>query len=118
MYSVWASSPTDVFVVGSVEGREAGAIFHYDGQTWSRMDTPAVEELRAVWGASPTDVYAVADDVILHYDGPTWTKVNDQGGIDVGGARPQMCTWSGRTGGFCMGRHSIKDVATVADVLG
>jgi hypothetical protein len=74
--AVWGSASNDVFAVGD------GAIFHYDGSSWSKMDTETYN-LRGIWGSSSSDVFAVGStigdekrDVILHYDGDQWTPIN------------------------------------------
>jgi hypothetical protein len=45
--NVWGSSGSDVFVVGN-----SGAIFHYDGTTWSRMTSGTTKYLQSIWGSS------------------------------------------------------------------
>jgi hypothetical protein len=81
---VWASSASDVFLVGFQADEQrngnfivTSAIWHYDGSTWSPMSVPTGSEvLEEVWGSSPSDVYAVADDgFVLHYDGVQWTAM-------------------------------------------
>ena len=51
---VWGSSPNDVYAVGSY-----GTILHYDGKTWSQMDSGIEASLLGVWGDSISDVFAV-----------------------------------------------------------
>jgi hypothetical protein len=68
-----------VFAVGF------GAIFHYDGASWSRQLSNAA--LSAVWGRSGTDVYAVGAPFPVstyHYDGTTWLAV-PYGGANLSG---------------------------------
>ena len=54
LYSVWGSSPSDVFVVG-----DWGAILHYDGTAWRKMSNGTVFQHFGIWGSSPSDVFAV-----------------------------------------------------------
>lgn len=69
--SVWGTSSSDVFVVGT------GTIHHFDGQNWRDMDSGTEASLRDVWGTSATDVYAVGEDgTILHYDGEVWRTIS------------------------------------------
>ena len=51
---VWGSSPNDVYAVGSY-----GTILHFDGKTWSQMDSGIEASLLGVWGESGGDVFAV-----------------------------------------------------------
>lgn len=67
---IWGSSGDNIFVVG-----EAGTILHYNGKSWSVMDSGTTVGLEAVWGSSPNDVFAVGG-IILHYDGHQWSTVN------------------------------------------
>ena len=86
--SVWGSSASDVFAVGTAYGSaQFGFIAHFDGQQWSLMDFANTRvELLDVWGTSSSNVYAVGgiqvpgrgeDDqgIILHFDGTSWSEV-------------------------------------------
>ena len=54
LFDVWGSSPNDVYAVGWY-----GMIFHFDGNTWSQMDSGVGSDLLGVWGKSGGDVFAV-----------------------------------------------------------
>jgi photosystem II stability/assembly factor-like uncharacterized protein len=71
LYDVWASSPEDVFVVGS-----QGLILHFDGQGWTQQRLPSSgESLRAVHGSGPDDIWAVGDQgALVHFDGASWIE--------------------------------------------
>jgi len=117
LFGVWGSGPNDVFAVGKAvvidsnwispplftSGDEilgesepldpnwapGGLILHYDGSSWTRMDSGTSVALNGVWGTGPNDVYAVGgysspsmegqpDDVlgvVLHYDGSSWSEM-------------------------------------------
>jgi hypothetical protein len=93
--SVWASSATDVFIVGSFVSDPdllGSVVVHCDGSQCRFMGTPQVDFLSLVdvWGSSPTDVYAVGNvnfqdqggtGTILHYDGQAWTTVFQRDGV-------------------------------------
>ena len=49
---VWGSSGSDVFAVGN-----GGNILHYDGTTWSRMESPRIISMAC--GGIGEDVFAV-----------------------------------------------------------
>jgi photosystem II stability/assembly factor-like uncharacterized protein len=71
---VWGTSPTDVFAVG-----DDGIILHFDGKSWTKMDSGSTSHLYGVWGISSNSVYAVGNyGTILFYNGKQWLKV-DQG---------------------------------------
>jgi hypothetical protein len=80
---VWGSSATDLFVTGY---DEAGgpAIWHYDGQSWSKQFQRTGISLSGIWGSSASDVFAAATNlesrtgVILHYDGVQWSEMPGQ----------------------------------------
>lgn len=68
---VWGMSASDLFAVGS-----GGAILHYNGRKWSRMESGVGQILYGVWGSSASEVYAVGENgVVLHYDGNGWTPL-------------------------------------------
>lgn len=66
LYSIWGSSETDIYAVG------VGIILHYDGSTWSEVESVPAVGYKAVWGSSDHDVYARGPGVILHFDGLEW----------------------------------------------
>jgi hypothetical protein len=62
---VWASGPSDVYVVGT-------GILHWDGSNWSTG--PMMQSgFTDVWGSGPNDVYAVGSGVLAHWDGAGWS---------------------------------------------
>jgi hypothetical protein len=70
--SVWGSSPSDVFAVGT-----DGTILHYDGSTWSAMVSGTANDLYSIWGSSHSDIFAVGwNGTILHYDGSAWSTMS------------------------------------------
>jgi len=79
-YDVWGSSATDVFAVGY------GAILHYDGAAWVRMNIAAADEdwsgttFTSVWGSSGADVYVSSDRGIIRYNGNDWSLMPGVGG--------------------------------------
>jgi hypothetical protein len=77
--NVWASASNDAFAVGS-----EGLILHYDGNSWSQMESRTKYHLRDVWGFASDDVYACGGNIgdavkpiLLHYDGISWESVLD-----------------------------------------
>jgi hypothetical protein len=45
-------------------------ILHFDGASWTEMDSGTIASLHSVWGSSPNDVFAVGHwGTTLHYDG-------------------------------------------------
>lgn len=68
LYSIWGSSPSNIFAVGF-----GGKILRYNGASWSPMTSPATRPLLRVAGSGPSDVWAVGDSVLVHFDGNSWT---------------------------------------------
>ena len=58
----------DIYVAGT-----NGTVLHYDGSTWTEMETGTTESLRDVWGASTSDIFAVGGNAGLHYNGTGWS---------------------------------------------
>ena len=70
--SIWGSSTKDIFVGGM-----AGTIYHYDGTTWSAMQSGSTANLHDIWGSGPADVFAVGSGgTVLHYDGSKWSAMS------------------------------------------
>jgi hypothetical protein len=88
-YSVWGSSASEVYVVGSavVNHYDAPLIYHYDGSSW-KLTIPSLPggwytaEVNGIWGSSASDIYVVGTGwdqfadmdkpLIYHYDGSSW----------------------------------------------
>jgi|GEM_PF-2734671 len=86
LLSVWGSSSTNVFAVGGETPVQT--ILHYDGNTWSSMDSVNSNRLNGVWSSSSSDVFAVGQNgTILHYDGSTWSA------MDSGTAETLWSVW-------------------------
>ncbi len=69
--AVWAESEQEVFAAG-----DSGTILHFDGTTWSKMESQTDVRLLGVWGSSSKDVHAVGEaGTILHFDGHRWQRV-------------------------------------------
>jgi hypothetical protein len=98
--SIWGSSANDVYVTGNtlVPGGSAseegvGAIWHFDGSSWSAGISPTTSLLGAIWGSSATDIYLLGgaqgtSGTIWHFDGVSWTPSNTgaNGLLDVWGS--------------------------------
>ncbi|MFI5263968.1 MAG: hypothetical protein ACHQM6_05590, partial [Candidatus Kapaibacterium sp.] len=73
----WGTSSKDMFFVG-----RAGYIYHWDGTSFTQMNSNTKKDLYSVWGTSSSDVWAcgandaTGETIILHYDGSNWTTDN------------------------------------------
>ena len=74
---VWCSSSSNVYAVG-----DKGHIIHYNGSSWSEIESETTESLEGIWGSSATDIFVVGyRKTILHYDGSSWsTMMSDSSG--------------------------------------
>jgi len=79
--SVWGSSKSDVWVVGS-----RGSVVHFDGSAWTPVPIDNKSTFFSVWGSGPNDIWAVSDTMtIMRSDGfkdgkVTWTRLPPLGG--------------------------------------
>ena len=74
LVSVWGTGPDDVWAVGGTE--ERGLVLHWDGESWSPVETGADALLWWVYGFRADDIYAAGErGLLLHYDGSTWQRV-------------------------------------------
>jgi len=77
LFGVWGSGASDVFAVGYYDD---DTMRHYDGTSWSEMDSGTTKNLYGVWGITVgEDVYVFAvgyGGTILYSDddGSTWTS--------------------------------------------
>lgn len=115
LWSAWASSPNDVWAVGS-----RGAAVHFDGQTVTAVPTGVTTELIDVWGTGPDDVWAVGRaGVALHYNGSAWQPVITGTTLDLfavfAGARNDV--WMGGPNGTLLHHNGIIPTPAIAPGL-
>ena len=84
----------NVFSVAS-----GGVVLHFDGDTWTEMQSGSDAWLLSVWGASGSDIFVVGlSGTILHYNGSDWSAV------DGGTTRDLYDVWgSSRTDVYAVG---------------
>jgi len=71
----WGSSASDIWAVGS-DASGTAQILHYNGTSWSSVESPTPFLLIGVWGSSASDVWAVSyGGTIIHYNGTSWSTV-------------------------------------------
>jgi len=98
MHDIWASSPSDVYIVGDNESPPGpGTIYHFDGTSWSSSRFHVLNggtiagavSFRGVYGFSKNDVWVVGShqsfdsseqvidsSLVIHFDGNTWHEYN------------------------------------------
>lgn len=123
---VWASSPSDVWVVG-----DQSTILHYDGFTWKRRSAGLSSDFVQVGGMSSTDVWIVGSKGRgVHWDG-TFSVMNTPATIGTPRSLWTMGTttvlastsaglysysagngWSLRESGDFSGLHGVSVLAT------
>jgi hypothetical protein len=53
-----------------------GAIFYYDGSSWTQETSPTTYDIYQVKILSQTNVWARSESVVIHYDGINWAKLS------------------------------------------
>jgi len=76
MFSLWGSSPTNLWAVGSAD-ESANALWHYDGITWEKTTQRLSSSLLSIYGFDSTDIWTCGSqgEYIFHYDGVSWTQI-------------------------------------------
>jgi hypothetical protein len=79
----WGSGPDDVYVAATSSYTQ-GALYHFDGTSFSSPMYDLPQPLHAVWGSGPDDVWAgggISDvkfnltSSLFHFDGNSWSPV-------------------------------------------
>lgn len=99
---VWGLSSNDVYGVGT-----SGAILHYDGLSWSHMQSNTTQNFHDVWGSSANNIYAVGEthggssgSIVMHYDGSSWTEQ------DIGSDSTLLAVWGLSANDIYIGGHN------------
>ncbi|MDQ3706141.1 MAG: hypothetical protein M3437_13100 [Chloroflexota bacterium] len=109
-----AVNRNDIWAVGQTYSRTDQAkhslVAHWDGSSWSLVQTPDAGALHAVTAISSTDVWAVGDGKSLHWDGAVWTMVPAPEGRweSVAASGPRDVWLAGWT------RRALKDSPAIA----
>lgn len=76
--SVWGPAENDIHAVGY-----SGSIIHYNGVSWSEVQSPTKQHLNDIWGSDANNIYAVGEtiggssgSIVLHYDGVSWSELS------------------------------------------
>ena len=85
LFDVWASGPSDVWVVGADTPSTGGITLHYNGTTWTAVPNGSSWDLNGIHGLSANEIYAVGDpDPVLggpgefwRWNGSTWTAMSN-----------------------------------------
>lgn len=74
MFSLWGSSPTDIWVVGHADASDLSK-WHYDGISWKRDVTRISSNLQSIYGFATNDVWMCdAPGLgVYHYNGQQWS---------------------------------------------
>ncbi len=103
IYSMWGSSPSDVWGASIRAADLRNSFWHYDGKKWSRaiFDTPLSIPgngsiiIGGVWGTAQNNVWGFGlrqhsnpewfEPFVMKYDGTTWTEVfGDRNNMPLG----------------------------------
>lgn len=69
LMAIWGSSEREIFAVGN-----EGVVLFYNGESWTRIESPKTVTLTSVWGTSATDVWVAGfDGTVMQYNGTSWT---------------------------------------------
>ncbi len=75
---IWGTSSSNIYAVG-----RGGAIAHYNGTVWRKMESGTTVDLEDIWGIDEKHVWTtgfnVGDgrSVVLEYDGNKWSTLYD-----------------------------------------
>jgi len=75
LHSSWGTSSTDMYSVG-----DGGTILHFDGTTWTKMQSGTALDLQNIWGTDDQHIWTAGWNFhtgkaeVLIYDGSTWQE--------------------------------------------
>lgn len=69
-FELWGSGPGDVWAIGS-----GGAIVHFEGKTWERVEGVTDNDLYAIWGSGADNIYIGGERTLIRFDGVRWEPV-------------------------------------------
>jgi hypothetical protein len=92
------SEPVSVYAGGA-----GGAIYHFNGVDWTKMETGITDRtVFGIWGVADNDIYAVTgistageSGLVLHYNGQKWSRMDLSGVSWNSGANMDLYSISG-----------------------
>jgi hypothetical protein len=60
LLDVWGTSGRDVYAVG-----DHGAMIHYDGKLWSKVETGLTGTLHGIWGSTRGEMFVVGREGVI-----------------------------------------------------
>jgi hypothetical protein len=91
--SVWASSPTDVWVIAITSSTQI--VWRYNGSTWTDVTATGPITFADVIRGGPAGIYVWAQERLNKWNGTSWTRVNaGSGGCP---SSPTVALWVGDT---------------------
>jgi hypothetical protein len=76
-HSAWGTSSHDIYVVA-----DGGGIYHFDGSTWTKMQSGTTKNIISICGTSDNNIWAAgfnsttAESVLLYYNGSVWQTID------------------------------------------
>jgi hypothetical protein len=70
IYGISGTSAANVYAVG-----DGGHVVHFDGTSWTNMQSPASVRLLRVYAPAANDVFVFGDTSVFHYNGSVWENV-------------------------------------------
>ncbi len=95
--AAWGSGPNDVWAVGYSGVTYNGAVLHYDGAQWARVDVGSVPPLWDVTGSSAGDVWLTGDHgTVVRRSGSAWssTTAGTDASLSAGWANSAGDAWA------------------------
>jgi len=77
-HSCWGTSSSDMYTVG-----DGGTILHFDGSTWTKMQSGTTGDLHSIWGTSDQNIWAAGYNdtkgtvAIVHFKGTSWQAIDN-----------------------------------------
>jgi hypothetical protein len=76
--AVWPFAPDDVWAGSQI-------MLHWNGASFTAVDTPPIGFVMGFQGFAPDDLYAVSASTLLHWDGVAWSAVDFDAAIEPRG---------------------------------
>ena len=75
LWKIWASSPTDLWMVGTNEN-QTGSVYRGDGAIFNPVLPFTGDTVHSIWGSGPDDVWVgPATGALQHWNGSSWTTL-------------------------------------------
>jgi hypothetical protein len=114
--AIWGRDASNLFCVG-----RSGAIYQFNGSTWTKMTSNTTVDLQDIWGIDGTHIWATGTNtgdghcVVLQSNGTNWSTIYDNANKPQNEVQAFFTVWGNETGKIFLAGQSWMRSMSLSD---